>query len=416
LRETRKHAESKGFLQTNRNLGRTWALHVLSYQSGIELMKTEQRHWTAEGGWQEIKNRNLGDSANLVLVFGSRPLLEDASKYDEIRAFYPSADIVMGSTSGEIMEDLVYDDSLAVTAVSFEKTKLRAISMIIGDAKDSFDAGFQMAEKLKGEGLNHVFLLSDGLHVNGSEIVKGINSALDKDVPCTGGLAGDAANFSKTLVGLNAAPSEMQIVAVGFYGSELQVGYGSVGGWDNFGAERLVTRSEGNVLYELDGQSALDLYKMYLGDKAAELPGSALLFPLGLKFDEDSDTIVRTVLAVDEEKNSMTFAGDIPEGCYVRLMKANFDKLIEGANLAAEHTTQRGGSSSDKLALLISCVGRKLILGQRIDEEVEAVKEVLGDGVTITGFYSYGEISPVVESARCELHNQTITITTFAET
>jgi hypothetical protein len=321
----------------------------------------------------------------------------------------------MGSTSGEILEDLVYDDSLAVTAVDFEKTEIKVTSMNINDAKDSFDAGVQLADKLSGEGLGHVFLLSDGLHVNGSEIVKGINSALAQDVPCTGGLAGDAANFEKTLVGLNGVPSENQIVAVGFYGDSLEVGYGSVGGWDNFGAERLVTRSEGNVLYELDGQSALDLYKMYLGDKAAELPGSALLFPLGLKFDEDSDTIVRTVLAVDEEKNSMTFAGDIPEGCYVRLMKANFDKLIEGANLAAEHTTQKGGQSSDKLALLISCVGRKLILGQRIDEEVEAVMEVLGEGSTITGFYSYGEISPVVESARCELHNQTMTITTFAE-
>ena len=378
-------------------------------------MKTEQKHWTAEGGWQNLKNENLGDSANLVTVFGSRALLEDSSKFDEIKTFYPNAHIVTGSTAGEIVEDFVYDDSLAVTAIQFEKTGLKVASMDINELEDSFDAGVKMAEHLNGEGLCHVFLLSDGLHVNGSEIVKGINSALDKDVPCTGGLAGDAANFEKTLVGLNAAPSESQIVAIGFYGNSLEVGYGSVGGWDNFGAERLVTRSEGNVLYELDGESALDLYKMYLGDKAKELPGSALLFPLGLKFDEDSDTIVRTVLAVDEEKNSMTFAGDIPEGCYVRLMKANFDKLIEGANLAAEHTTQKGGNSGDKLAVLISCVGRKLILGQRIDEEVEAVMEVLGDGSTITGLYSYGEISPVVESSRCELHNQTMTITTFAE-
>lgn len=378
-------------------------------------MKTEQKHWTSEGGWRDIKSAGMANSADLVFAFGSTSLLADASNFNHIRSLYPSAHIIMGSTSGEIMEDLVYDDSLAVTAIDFEKTTIKAVSMSIKDAKDSFDAGVQMANKLKGENLVHVFLLSDGLHVNGSEIVKGINSAMDKNVPCTGGLAGDAANFSKTLVGLDAAPEEHQIVAVGFYGSNLEVGYGSVGGWDNFGAERLVTRSEGNVLYELDGQSALDLYKMYLGEKAAELPGSALLFPLGLKFDEDSDTIVRTVLAVDETKNSMTFAGDIPEGCYVRLMKANFDKLIEGANLAAAHTTQKGGSSEDKLALLISCVGRKLILGQRIDEEVEAVMDVLGSGSTVTGFYSYGEISPVVESAVCELHNQTMTITTFAE-
>ncbi|MCB9187418.1 MAG: FIST C-terminal domain-containing protein [Flavobacteriales bacterium] len=378
-------------------------------------MRTEQKQWTAEGGWQELKGSGLGDSADLVFVFGSRSLLEDASKFDEIRSFYPKANIILGSTSGEIVEELVYDDSLAVTAVDFEKTELRVASLNINDAKDSFDAGVRLAKELKGDKLVHLFVLSDGLHVNGSEIVKGINATLAEEVPCTGGLAGDAANFEKTLVGLNTAPKENQIVAVGFYGDNLEVGYGSVGGWDNFGAERLVTRSEGNVLYELDGESALDLYKMYLGDKAAELPGSALLFPLGLKFDEDSDTLVRTVLAVDEDNNSMTFAGDIPEGCYVRLMKANFDKLIEGANLAAEHTTQKGGASGDKLAVLISCVGRKLILGQRIDEEVEAVQSVLGDGATITGFYSYGEISPVVESARCELHNQTMTITTFAE-
>ncbi|MBI1287543.1 MAG: hypothetical protein GC178_08175 [Flavobacteriales bacterium] len=378
-------------------------------------MKTEQRQWTAEGGWQEIKIEDIGETANLVFVFGARKLLEDASKFEEIKSMYPSAHILMGSTSGEILEDLVYDDSLAVTAVEFEKTSIKVTSMDINDAKSSFDAGVRLANELKGEGLSHVFLLSDGLHVNGSEIVKGVNSTLDEKVPCTGGLAGDAANFEKTLVGLDGPPKENLIVAVGFYGSDIEVGYGSVGGWDNFGAERLVTRSEGNVLYELDGQSALELYKMYLGDKASELPGSALLFPLGLKFDEESDTIVRTVLGVDEEQNSMTFAGDIPEGCYVRLMKANFDKLIEGANLAAEHTTQKGGGSGEKLALLISCVGRKLILGQRIDEEVEAVQSVLGNGTTITGFYSYGEISPVVESARCELHNQTMTITTFAE-
>lgn len=378
-------------------------------------MKTEQKQWTAEGGWQNLKESGISETANLVFVFGSRALLEDSKKFDEVKSFYPSAHIVSGTTSGEIVEDLVYDDSISVTAVEFQKTTIQVASMNIGDCESSFDAGVKVAEKLEGQGLNHVFLLTDGLHVNGSEIVKGINSKLDVDVPCTGGLAGDAAKFEKTLVGLDAAPSEKQIVAIGFYGESLEVGYGSVGGWDNFGAERLVTRSEGNVLYELDGQSALDLYKMYLGDKAAELPGSALLFPLGLKFDEDSDTIVRTVLAVDEEANSMTFAGDIPEGCYVRLMKADFDKLIDGANLAAEHTTQKGGEDSEKLAVLISCVGRKLILGQRVDEEVERVQEVLGDGATMTGFYSYGEISPVVESSRCQLHNQTMTITTFAE-
>ncbi len=378
-------------------------------------MKTEQKHWTTAAGWQTLKEAGLADTADLVMVFGSRFLLENSEKFDEVSNMYPNAHVLMSSTSGEIVKDLVFDDSLSLAAIDFEKTELRVSSLKINSATDSFYAGAKLADDLNDDNLIHVFLLSDGLHVNGSQIVNGINSVLKKGVPCTGGLAGDAANFEKTLVGINGAPEENQIVAIGFYGDSLKVGYGSVGGWDNFGSERIVTRSKGNVLYELNGESALGLYKMYLGDKAVELPGSGLLFPLGMKFDADSETVVRTVLAVDHEADSMTFAGDIPEGSLVRLMKADFDKLIDGANLAAEHTTQNGGGASDKLAVLISCIGRKLILGPRADEEVEVVHDVLGAGTTITGFYSYGEISPIVESSKCELHNQTMTITTFSE-
>jgi hypothetical protein len=377
-------------------------------------MRTEQLLWTANSGLQLISNNGLRENANLVLAFGARAVVEDSAHFKALKDRYPNAQILLASTAGEIQNDEVFDDSLCVTAIAFEKTVLKAVSLSIDDSKDSYEAGVELAKMLNGENLCHVFLLSDGLHVNGSEIVKGLNSTIKEGVSCTGGLAGDANAFSKTLVGLNAVPEERLIVAVGFYGSNLKVGYGSIGGWDNFGAERLVTRSVGNVLYELDGQSAFDLYKMYLGEKAKELPSSALMFPLGIKFDEDSDTIVRTILSVDEENNSMTFAGDIPEGCYVRLMKANFDRLIDGANLAAEHT-KINGALGNQLAILISCVGRKLIMGQRIEEEVEAVKNVLGESATITGFYSYGEISPVLESSRCELHNQTMTITTLAE-
>ena len=377
-------------------------------------MRVEQLQWTDIGKLQLITDNGLGERADLVLVFGARTILAQENRFFEIRSRYPNAQIVLSSTSGEIMDDLVFDESLSITAIDFEKTELKAISIDVNNVNESFDSGVKLAEMLNAENLCHVFVLSDGLNVNGSEIVKGINSVLPDSVSCTGGLAGDAASFNSTLVGLNTAPKEKSIVAIGFYGENLQVGFGSVGGWDNFGAERLVTRSKGNVLYELDGQSALELYKMYLGEKAAELPGSALLFPLGMKFGDDFETIVRTVLAVDDANGSMTFAGDIPEGCYVRLMKANFDKLIDGARLAAEHSLA-DTSSENRLAVLISCVGRKLILGQRVDEEVEVVKRVMGDHTVITGFYSYGEISPVDDSRKCELHNQTMTITTFSE-
>jgi hypothetical protein len=206
------------------------------------------------------------------------------------------------------------------------------------------------------------------------------------------------------------------VAAVGLYGDRLKVGYGSMGGWDPFGPERIITRSHGNVLFELDGQSALGLYKHYLGDEyVAQLPSSALRFPLAVR-DEGGDTpIVRTVLGISDADESMTFAGDVPEGAYARLMKANFDRLIDGAVGAARTSYEALGTTSPDLALLISCVGRKLVLQQRIEEEVEGVREVLGDRTVFTGFYSYGEISPFTPNATCELHNQTMTITTLSE-
>ena len=197
------------------------------------------------------------------------------------------------------------------------------------------------------------------------------------------------------------------------------MGYGSLGGWDSFGPDRRVTRSAKNVLYELDDQSALELYKKYLGEHAEGLPSTGLLFPLSLR-DTDSDTdsehrVVRTILSINEEDQSMTFAGNVPEGSYVRLMKANFERLIDGANDAAVDSYQKIGSISPEFALLISCVGRKLVLKERIEEEVESVRDVLGEKTTLAGFYSYGEISPVLPSSKCELHNQTMTITTMSE-
>ncbi len=209
-------------------------------------------------------------------------------------------------------------------------------------------------------------------------------------------------------------PESNRIAVVGLYGERIKVGFGSLGGWDPFGPERLVTRSQGNILYELDGQPALALYKKYLGDYAKDLPASGLLFPLSLK-TENNESIVRTILGVNEAENSLTFAGDMPHGVQARFMMANFDRLIDGAVGAAQTSFDAIGGTTPDLALLISCVGRKLVLKQRIEEEVEGVQDILGQGTALAGFYSYGEISPFNPSAKCELHNQTMTITTLSE-
>lgn len=378
-------------------------------------MHIEQRKWTKQGGWEPKPPGALGASANLVLVFASTALLREAHHTADLRRVYPHAHLLGCSTAGEIAGTHVTDDSLVVTAIQFHHTTVKGGSLRITDVKDSLQAGERLASLLDRNGLVHVLVLSDGLKINGSALVKGLSSRLPPHVSISGGLSGDGERFSQTVVLWDAAAEADTVAVLGLYGSRLRVGCGSLGGWDPFGPERLITRSSGNILYELDGRSALDLYRQYLGEHAKGLPATGLLFPLSVRTHQGDTAVVRTILSIDERERSLTFAGDIPEGSYARLMKANFDRLIDGSIGAAKTSYEALGAVAPDLALLISCVGRKLVLKQRVEEEVEGVRDVLGERTVLTGFYSYGEISPFTPSARCELHNQTMTITTFSE-
>jgi hypothetical protein len=374
-----------------------------------------QTRWTQAGGWCPKTPDTMGDHADLVLAFGGTSVISRVQPLALIRQAFPSADILGCSTAGEIFDTEVTDDSLVVTAIRFEKSHVTGCKLSLTAELNSYQAGQNLARQLPKEDLVHVFVLSDGLRVNGSELVAGLSDNLDANITVTGGLSGDGGRFTSTYVLWNGDAEENAIVALGLYGKDLSVGYASLGGWDSFGPERLITRSKGNVLYELDGQSALGLYKKYLGEHANTLPASGLLFPLSLRSSVGQPPVVRTILAVSEDKQSMTFAGDVPEGSYARLMKANFDRLIDGAIGAARISIEPFQSASPELAILISCIGRKLVLKQRIEEEVEGVRDVFGKATVLTGFYSYGEISPFNQSAKCELHNQTMTITTLSE-
>ena len=350
-----------------------------------------------------------------MLVFASTSACARAEVFEELAAAWPRAEIVGCSTAGEIFGTQVTDDTLSVAAIELRETTVVCSRVTIDTPAESNAAGARLAQSLPREGLAHVLVFSEGLRVNGSELVKGLMDALPDGVTVTGGLSGDGHRFERTWVIWRGRPEEGSVVACGLYGSAIRVGYASLGGWDPFGPERLITRSAGNVLYELDGRSALELYKQYLGEHAADLPASGLLFPLSLRTAPDAIPVVRTILGVNEEEQSMTFAGDMPANAYARLMKANFDRLIDGAAGAARVSQQALGGGNADLALLISCVGRKMVLQQRVEEEVEGVRDIVGPRTVLTGFYSYGEISPFTPSARCELHNQTMTITTLSE-
>ncbi len=368
--------------------------------------------------WSVQPLPELDSERTLVLAFGGSQFGAEPAPLAELARAYPTSHILGCSTSGEIFGTRLADDTVAVAVARFDHTRLRRASAAIGGDVDSFRAGQAIARELMAPDLRGVFLLSDGLHVNGSELVRGINSVLPDSVVVTGGLAGDGPRFERTWTLTADGPQSRLVSAVGLFGDRVHIGHGSRGGWDPFGPSRQVTRSQRNVLYELDGVPALSLYKNHLGERSSGLPATALLFPFALRPSATSSReVVRTVLAVDEAAQSMTFAGDVPEKAMVRLMRANVDRVIEGAGdagLAAATPIPAAGTGSPVLAIAISCVGRRLVLGERTEEEIEAVREMLPVSAAQIGFYSYGEISPQGFGS-CALHNQTMTLTTFCE-
>ena len=373
-------------------------------------MKVQQARWSESAGWSALQTDR---DAQLVLVFGDRVSLANPRLGPAVTECWPSAAIIGCSTAGQICGTEVFDAGVVATAIRFEHTEVRVATAAV-TAADSAAAGAELAQTLAAPELVHLIVISEGLDINGEALVRGLGEKLPASVSVTGGLSADGEQFQETLVLVGSAPQKNTVAAIGLYGTKLKIGYGSLGGWDSFGPERQITKSAGNVLYELDGQSALALYKRYLGDHASGLPASGLLFPLSLRTNDASAPVVRTILSVSESDQSLTFAGNVPVGGYVRLMKANVDRLIDGAVGAGRISAEALGTPVD-LALLISCVGRRMVLRQRVEEEVEGVREIVGPGATITGFYSYGEISPFTPKARCELHNQTMTVTTLSE-
>ena len=373
-------------------------------------MKAQQLSLSQHLWKDELLQINI--SANIFLLFMSPDFSDKQELIDQLNENYPKATVIGCSTAGEISDVKVKDQTVSMTAIKLEKAKHKLVSITVNDMKCSYKAGQKLANDLNDTALKHMLILSDGLNVNGADLVSGLKSIVP-DVSITGGLAADGADFGKTFVLDNEGAHEKRIIGLGLYGDALKVGFSSKGGWDSFGIERLVTRSHKNVLYELDGIPALELYKSFLGDEAKNLPSSGLMFPLSMRDKEDSKPLVRTILAINNEEQSLTFAGNIPQGSYVRLMKANIDRLINGAESSAESAKLE--TETADLAILISCVGRRLVLKQLVEEEVEVVREVVGPKPMITGFYSYGEIAPFGEFSPCELHNQTMTITTLTE-
>jgi len=377
-------------------------------------MKIESIYYQDEI-WHSSLNEVL-QNVSIVFTFGQRDTFKSKEMYVQLKQRYPHAHIVGCTSSGNIQNDCISNAPMVASAISFESSTSKVVISIkdFTEEDDQKLLSHKLIDNLPKEDLQHVYILSDGLSMNGSSLVKGSNEALNHEISITGGLAGDDEAFEETWVIADDVAKQNRVVAVGFYGESLSIKSGCFGGWNEFGVTRRITKSVDNIVYEVDGQPALDLYKKYLGEHAKDLPGSGLRFPFSVRINDGDTAVTRSVLAINEEENSLIFAGDVPEGSLARLMKTSIDDLIEGAEIAAKNATDLYEKSA--LCLVVSCVGRRLVLNQLADEEVEGINDILGDKVSLIGFYSYGELAPFSnEIMSCQLHNQTLTLTVIYE-
>lgn len=378
-------------------------------------MKFQQEHLTAKMTLNKLATPSPLPDANWVLVFGSVSAFKERNLGQLLQKRYPKADIIGCTTSGEISSDGVHDDSLQITAMKWEDSHLKFIAKPIASMGMSYAIGTQIAQELDQPNLKGIFVLSDGLNINGSDLVQGLQATLP-DIPITGGLAGDNAQFNQTLVLHNSKVSDKFVVAVGIYGDNAVVTSGALGGWKPYGPPRKISSSIKNVVYQLDDKPALPLYKMYLGYYANELPSSGLNFPFAIMSEDKNISVIRTLLSVNEDDNSMTFAGNVAENSTIRFLKSDHDSLVNGASLAAQQILDKHVDLNDSgLAICVSCVGRKLVMADHVSDEVIAVKQLLGENTGITGFYSNGEICSGDDDSHSQLHNQTMTIAYLSE-
>ena len=364
--------------------------------------------------------KNATSPPDLIVLFCDTDVLANSTIPQKLQLAFPKAKVVGCSTGTSVVGSHLNDKAISGIAIGFESSRVEIASCEIISPKDSFKVGSQLGNELRGQDLVCVFVLSEGLNINGSDIVNGMLSVIGSKISIFGGLAGDGARFGKTIVIENGQSVENRVIALGLYGKKLAVSHGSDGGLLDFGGEWEITKSDGNIMMELDGKNAYETYCEKLGDKAKDLPSSGLLYPLKIWHpDYVQHDIVRTLLSVDAQNGTLTFAGDVPKGWRAALMFGSKQDLVLGAQSstikAIENFKIANPGVRPQVCFMVSCVGRRLLLDEDTKDEVETVLRLLPKDIGFLGLYSYGEIAPHKMTKLCSLHNQTLTLTLIGE-
>jgi len=337
-----------------------------------------------------------GMAPTLAFVFSSV-----VHNLEDLKAAFAKYNIeVFGaSSSGEILNDEVHEESIAVMLLDISREAFR-LNVFDGEGKTSSDVGQGVAEWARPIYENPaIMLMSAGLHADGQQLVKGVIDNMEHQVPLFGCLAGDDLSFKETFV-FNAS----QVIANGavaliFDQNAIELQGLAVCGWKGIGTPKTVTKATGNIVYEIDDEPALDMYNKYL--KIGDDPGLAGEYPLLLIRDDDS-VVLRAVMGVNEDK-SIVYAGTVPEGAKVKFSMPPGSEIIDLAIEQMSEFNQQIPSSN--AIVLFSCKARHVALGPMVEDEISGIHKLWN--VPMVGFFTYGEIGPVPQG-QCDFHNHTL--------
>lgn len=320
------------------------------------------------------------------------------------------------STSGELLatgaEECVFDDSVVVSLLQLDRDafQLRRIS---GAGRSSAEVGEEA-----GRWAATVFprpallVLGAGLRTDGEQILNGILAAAGERTPVFGGLAGDGARFQETYVFDGEGEAGEGALILALDRDRVEVRGMAASGWQPLGVEKVVTRSEGNVVHTIDDVPALELYRDYLGLTSVSVD-SATTIAIGeapLQIVRDGYSVLRSAMAADVESRSIVFAGSVPQGARVRFSTSPGPEIAEEA-LRAMRRLRDGGARADAV-LLFSCAARRFALGPMAEDEVRPIQELWA--APLVGMFTYGEIGSIDQN-RSDFHNVTCVAVTLHE-
>lgn len=402
-------------------------------------METHSINYTPAMGWSAAFPA-LDSEQTLVLVFGPAHWQDHQAALKTLLSAYPRSIIVGCSGYGAIQAGEILDGAFTVNITRFQNTQLRLTTYPVNVHSESFTAGQALAHELNTPDLQAVLVFSDGLNTNGSKLTEALNQNLSSSVVVVGGLAGDSQSFTQTWVMANQLPQGQLACALGFYGQAIRFQTAIRAGWSPFGPERKVTLASGNKLYTLDNRPALELYKQYLGAHATDITKASLHFPLAIRPKDKPYAVIRTPMVLDEESQTLIFAGEIPEHSSAQLVHVSVTTLVDGAYKASEQLADMISQHDPQsmLVLTISCGARRALMAEEAGLEVTAACSALPAHLEQIGYYSFGELAPhhlKVEPrgskycatrdcssclatptyGLCELHNQTMTLTAIYE-